>query len=68
MRLPGPVELDPLFLFYLPVRENSLFSWLLWGGLILLTIGLAALPWTRRRKIQEKSSAVELHRVAATQS
>jgi quinol-cytochrome oxidoreductase complex cytochrome b subunit/Fe-S-cluster-containing hydrogenase component 2 len=48
-RLPGPVTIDPLFLFFLPASGNALLSWTLWGGLLLLTILLTLLPWLRRR-------------------
>ncbi len=52
-RIPGPVTFDPLFLFFLPVTGNATLSWLLWGGLLLLTLLLAALPWLRRRQKPE---------------
>lgn len=48
-RLPGTMTIDPLFLFYLPARENPVSNWLLWGGLIVLSIVLTTLPWINRR-------------------
>ncbi len=56
-RLPGPVTIDPLFLFYQPARENPVLNWLLWGGLIFLTAVLTALPWINRRRKESSSSA-----------
>ncbi len=50
--LPGPVTIDPLFLFFLPFSGNRLLSTLLWGGLLLLTVGLSFLPWIRPRRRQ----------------
>lgn len=49
LRLPGPVNLDAFYLFYLP----SALRWPpapLWGGVLLLALLLAALPWLRTRK------------------
>lgn len=49
LRLPGPVDLDAFYLFYLP----SALRWppaALWGGVLALVILLAALPWLRTRK------------------
>jgi hypothetical protein len=45
-RMPGAVTIDPLFLFYLPARENPMINWLLWGGIILFTAVITVLPWT----------------------
>jgi len=50
-RLPEQVDLDPLFLFYLPFARLPAFAPpLLWGGLALGAAGLAALPWLARGK------------------
>ncbi len=49
-RLPGQVTIDPLFLFYLPARENPLLNWLLWASLIISTVVLASLPWISSRR------------------
>ncbi len=46
-RIPGPLTLDPLFLFYLPVDGRPLANALLWGGLITITVLLTLLPWLR---------------------
>lgn len=55
-RLPGPVTIDPLFLFYLPAYENPLLNWILWGSLIVLTAVLTALPWIKgRRKVSDET-------------
>jgi ferredoxin len=59
-RLPGPVTIDPLFLFFLPVSGNPLFSWMLWGGLLVLTVVLTLLPWIRLRRKQPDIDAREL--------
>ncbi len=60
-KLPGEMTLDPYFLFFLPVRGNALLNGLLWGGLLLLTILLALLPWLsgRRRKKATPTGSTE---------
>jgi ferredoxin len=44
--VPATTPLDPIFLFYLPpaLRSPSTALWVT-GGLLVLTIGLAVLPW-----------------------
>lgn len=49
-RLPGPVTIDPLFLFYLPASEDPVLNGMLWGSLIILAVVLTALPWIRGRR------------------
>ena len=49
LRLPGPVNLDAFYLFYLPVA----LRWPplpLWGGLAILLALSAALPWLLDRQ------------------
>ena len=48
-QLPGPVTLDPLFLFYLPTSGKTAGFWL-WGGLIVATVALTAMPWLSKRE------------------
>ena len=49
LALPGRIELDPIFLFYLPTSGQTIALWL-WGGLLLLVVGGSALPWLSRGK------------------
>jgi formate hydrogenlyase subunit 6/NADH:ubiquinone oxidoreductase subunit I len=58
-QLPGPVTIDPIFLYYLPAREYPTLNWLLWGGLILFTLAISVLPWTRRRR-RESGPSLDL--------
>ena len=49
LRLPGPVNLDAFYLFYLPAA----LRWPplpLWGGLAILLVLSAALPWLLSRQ------------------
>ncbi len=51
--LPGPVALDPLFLFFLPVTLNASPGWF-WGGLVVIVLVAGAIPWLsfhRRRHL-----------------
>ena len=49
-RVPGTVVFDPIFLFFLPLRDAA-WAPLFWGGLLALTAFSTALPWlTGRRK------------------
>lgn len=57
-QIPGPVTIDPLFLFFLPVSGNPILSWALWGGLLLLTAVFALLPWLRLRRASAPVSGV----------
>jgi ferredoxin len=42
-QLAGRIEIDPLFLFYLPLPTGS--ASFVWGGLLLLGLLALALPW-----------------------
>ena len=57
-RLPGPLTIDPIFLFFLPARENPALYRLLWGGLIFFTVVMALLPWTKGRR-QESALSLD---------
>ena len=46
-RLPGPVTLDPIYLFYLPAELRNLGGWL-WGALGALLVVSGVLPWLAR--------------------
>lgn len=47
-QLPGPVLLDPIYLYYLPLNETPWANWL-WGFMWLLTAVAALLPWLKPR-------------------
>lgn len=47
-QLPGPVTLDPLFLFFLPATYTGWAAWL-WVGLAATLVAGAAIPWWLRR-------------------
>lgn len=47
-RLPGPLRLDPIFLYYLPLNETRWANWL-WVFMWAATAAAAVLPWTRAR-------------------
>ncbi|NCF68213.1 MAG: hydrogenase iron-sulfur subunit [Chloroflexi bacterium] len=59
-RIPGPITIDPLFLFFLPASGNRVLSWSLWGGLLLLTAVFAVLPWLRLRRRSASIDGVAL--------
>ena len=46
-QFPGLVQLDPIFLYYLPLVGTGWDNWL-WGFMWLATFGFAVLPWVRR--------------------
>ena len=46
--LPQFITFDPIFLFYLPFINNPVLSGLLWGGLIVVTVLTALLPWSSK--------------------
>lgn len=48
--VPGQITFDPIFLFYLPFLNSPVLNWLLWGGLIALTIVIGLLPWSSKDK------------------
>lgn len=47
-QLPGPVLLDPVYLYYLPLNETPWANWL-WAFMWLATLVAAALPWLKPR-------------------
>lgn len=63
-RLPGPVTIDPIFLFYLPANGDPMLNWLLWIGLGALTMVSAALPWIGRKR--KKDGSLSANRSLAT--
>jgi ferredoxin/coenzyme F420-reducing hydrogenase delta subunit len=50
-QLPGPVTLDPLFLFFLPATLNLSTGWF-WGGLLVVTLAASVVPWLSFRRRQ----------------
>ncbi len=57
-QLPGPVTLDPLFLFFLPATLNLSTGWF-WGGLLLVTLAASVVPWLSFRRRQPPSVVID---------
>ncbi len=49
--IPDAVKIDPLFLFYLPT-DGNVWAFVVWGGLLLVTVAGVILPWLPYRKKQ----------------
>jgi ferredoxin len=58
--LPGPVTLDPIFLFFLPIGSSVSSGWL-WGGLAAVLVALAV-PWLSRRRQRPPQAAINQER------
>ncbi len=54
--IPDAVKIDPLFLFYLPT-DGNVWAYLVWGGLLLITVVGVILPWLPYRKKQVAAAA-----------
>ena len=48
-QLPGPITLDPFYLFYIPVSLGSGLGWL-WAGLAGVFVVACVLPWLSFRR------------------
>lgn len=61
--LPGPIRLDPLFLFYLPLADRPVLNGLLWGMLVAITAVGLVLPWLpgRRKQAAERPQSLPVH-------
>ncbi len=62
-QLPGPHDLDPIFLFFLPLAAGWETA-VVWGGLLLLGGLLLALPWLGSR--QQKPPPVHIFKDRCT--
>jgi len=49
--VPGPIDLDPLFLFWLPASLGGQPLWI-WGVVALLLAAVSAIPWLTRSSKQ----------------
>ncbi len=50
--LPGPVILDLLFLFFIPVTLNALSGWF-WGGATVIVLAASVIPWLSFHRRQQ---------------
>ncbi len=57
-QLPGPVTIDPLFLFYLPASGNPVFSRMLWGSLVVIILISTVLPWLKFNRRAKPDASV----------